>query len=42
MMYPTHPEWGPDRNNPDSPDSRFAIAEAYEAAAMQRPRPDDN
>lgn len=45
-MYEMYPDWGPARNNPDSPANRRVLQQLMQAALDQRDagglRPDDN
>jgi hypothetical protein len=41
-MYDMYPEWGPARNNPDSPHSQQALQAALDLRDNGGERPDDN
>jgi hypothetical protein len=41
-MYDMYPEWGPARNNPDSPQSSQAVQAALDLRDNGGERPDDN
>lgn len=41
-MYDMYPEWGPARNNPDSPQYYPAVQEALDLRDNGGVRPDDN
>ena len=41
-MYDMYPEWGPSRNNPDSPLHHAAVQESLDLRDAGGPRPDDN
>ena len=41
-MYDMYPDWGPARNDPDSPLSADAVQTALDLRDNGGPRPDDN
>jgi hypothetical protein len=41
-MYDMYPEWGPAKNNPDSPRSSQAVQAALDLRDNGGERPDDN
>ena len=41
-MYEMYPDWGPARNNPDSPNSHQALRAALDQRDDNADRPDDN
>lgn len=41
-MYDMYPDWGPARNNPESPLNRRALQEALDLRDNGGQRPDDN
>lgn len=41
-MYAMYPEWGPAKNNPDSPNSPEAVQAALDLRDNGGQRPDDN
>ena len=41
-MYDMYPEWGPAKNNPESPSSQWAVQQALDLRDNGGERPDDN
>ena len=41
-MYDMSPEWGPAKNNPESPSSQWAVQQALDLRDNGGQRPDDN
>ena len=41
-MYDMYPEWGPSKNDPESPNSPEAVQQALDLRDNGGPRPDDN
>jgi hypothetical protein len=41
-MYDMYPEWGPAKNNPESPNSQWAVQQALDLRDNGGERPDDN